>query len=145
MPSFRRAEGVLATTPALQTISTTCGEDPDLPGSVGRSAAGGRRRRLRHVEGLVMSSSVFYRPTVHVLGNSPRRYQLWPSPWKCVAIKYHEEFYVVLIGHPPLNAPLNEFLNLQSVPLTLSVGKCWPWLIKITACITAHINVCHMF
>lgn len=70
-----------------------------------------------------MSSAVSYRQTEHALGNRLPRYWLWPSLWKCIAIKDHEEFYVVLIGYPPLNTPLNEFLNLQSVPVNFECGE----------------------
>lgn len=52
-----------------------------------------------------------------LLGNSSA------SLGKCIAIKLHEKFYVVLIHIPLLNAPLNEFLNLQSAPINSECGK----------------------
>lgn len=93
-------------TPALWMVSTTCRGHPDLPGSVGRSFAGGRRRRrLCWAEGLAMSGAVFHCQAQHALANCPPRYQLWPCLWKCIAMTRHEEFYVVLIGHPASERP----------------------------------------
>lgn len=42
---------------------------------------------------------------------------------QCIAIKFHEKFYVIFFQYPLLGAPLRGFLNLRWVPINLECGK----------------------